>query len=152
MEVSKCVGFESHWNQFSSTVIPRKLEVVCASTFNSNFRGILVYDFFAHENQHGLNHHQIIFESSIRCLHKITCYFKGNIITGVPISGHLLYWVFGDFIAGDLGGLSGVFIGFSLLCIAEMGYFLIRTIYLSIKNRHQNGAALNRMKNFRFYK
>lgn len=56
------------------------------------------------------------------------------------------------FTAGDIGGLCGVFIGFSLISIAEMGYFVVRIVYLAIKNRHRNRTRMNRTQNFHFYK
>lgn len=57
-----------------------------------------------------------------------------------------------DYIPGDLGGLGGVFIGFSLLCIGEIGYFIVRTIYLAFKKQHRNEFNMIQAKNFRFYK
>lgn len=51
-----------------------------------------------------------------------------------------------------VGGLSSVFIGFSIVCIAEVGYFIVRTIYLTLKNRPRNEALMSRAKNFRFIK
>lgn len=57
-----------------------------------------------------------------------------------------------DTVTGDLGGLSGVFNGFSLICLAEVGYFIVRTFCIAIKNRQRNMAVMSQTKKFHFYK
>lgn len=48
------------------------------------------------------------------------------------------YLIFcGFIIAGELGGLCGVIIGFSLISAVEVIYFVVRQFYLAIENHYR---------------
>lgn len=51
-----------------------------------------------------------------------------------------------DTVTGGLGGLSGVFNGFSLICLAEVGYIIVRAFCIAVKNRQRNVAVLSQTK------
>lgn len=54
-------------------------------------------------------------------------------------------------VAGNLGGLCGIITGFSLVSAVEIVYFIMKQLYLTLRQRFQQRYSEVKMKAFNFY-